>query len=259
MKGALFAISLSLASIAHAQSDGEYVLMAGHDEIEAMCNAIYLTDARCSFNVADPADHQFLADDTSFTEVSKGDQGLLGGLTNTRHNYHSALIVMQNPFGEGGGYFTAHTLVYRQSIFGSSKTNDLDNRIWSAVSARVRVVPIDSDAAQSYIFEQHEAAAKAYARSQAIQQYQQSPQYKVDLAAARILSCARTQKGARNMIDNEKRIEKLTGVVDLSVLHSAGSVITQCDDQMSRDWSEYKAFGGTANSLNDLLATRMQN
>lgn len=57
---------------------------------------------------------------------------------------------------------------------------------------------------------------------------------------------------AREDLERDKEVERLTGVADLKLRHEAGSLIVDGPAQLATQFTDYRALGGTARSIEDV-------
>jgi hypothetical protein len=99
---------------------------------------------------------------------------------------------------------------------------------------------------------QNDAIAKANADRQAKIEFEKTPGFKADAAEKQIHWCKRTIVSAKESLAEERRIEAVSGVVDLSEKRKAGQWIITCENSIRDAWVDYKANGGTARTVADI-------
>lgn len=82
----------------------------------------------------------------------------------------------------------------------------------------------------------------------------ETPQYKMNEAANQVRMAQRFITGAQSAIENEKEIGRVSGYVNTSRLHEAGSAIVYYEKMQQNQWKIYKANGGQAKSIGELLS-----
>ena len=80
-----------------------------------------------------------------------------------------------------------------------------------------------------------------------------TPAYKASEAARQILYAQSNIQLANKVITEENEIGLISGAVNLNRLHDAGSMIVFSNSIIGSQWDVYKANGGKASSINELL------
>jgi hypothetical protein len=82
-----------------------------------------------------------------------------------------------------------------------------------------------------------------------------TPEYKASEAAGQIRYAKRIIQSANKAIAEEKEIGAISGVMNFNRLHQAGEMIVFNKSVIKSQWGIYKANGGKAGSVDELLAS----
>lgn len=116
----------------------------------------------------------------------------------------------------------------------------------------VQCVPLTEDQKDAQRrAEQDKARAQEKARAE--ERLKASPEYKAREAAKQIRAAQLMITDASKALFNEQAIGRASGYVDMARLHDAGERIVFFQNMQLEQWKIYKANGGKAQSINDLL------
>lgn len=82
-----------------------------------------------------------------------------------------------------------------------------------------------------------------------------TPEYKASEAAGQIRYAKRSIQSANKAIAEEKEIGAISGAMNFDRLHQAGEIIVFSNSVIKSQWGIYKANGGKASSVDELLAS----
>lgn len=82
-----------------------------------------------------------------------------------------------------------------------------------------------------------------------------TPEYKASEAAGQIRYAKRSIQSANKAIAEEKEIGAISGAMNFNRLHQAGEIIVFSNSVIKSQWGIYKANGGKASSVDELLAS----
>lgn len=168
--------------------------------------------------------------------------------------YFTSLIVTQHSMDDGGFYYTAHPLVFKLGFFDRlERSFDLDSQIWSLVEQNTKTAQAGSDEWGNYLTSLSTKRAQDAIDQEKQRQYLASPEFKANQAAQSIHACRAQMIFANGIIEQERRVQKISGVINVVNLHNAGTIITLCQDKIAAEWASYKAAGGTEKSIDELL------
>ncbi|MGE8453261.1 MAG: hypothetical protein ACN6OP_22155 [Pseudomonadales bacterium] len=191
----------------------------------------------------------------------KADAGAVDSLVG--RSYRSALVLVERKTPEEQRYVSAFPVVFSTTAFtpGASRVADGDvpDFIRHQLDGAVKMASRESAAAQSF-FRMLDAPAirrkkeieKAERRAED-EASKQTPAYKAEAAANSMRNCASSIVYAKKGIDREKQIGRISGVVNNVSLYNYGSMIASCEASMPRFWMEYKANGGQAKTMTDII------
>lgn len=122
----------------------------------------------------------------------------------------------------------------------------------ASVKFAVRCVPLTEEEAQKQQSEDERKRLKAEQEAAELAR-RASPEYKASEAANQIRAAQAYINSAQSVISEEKEIGQVSGYVNKSRLHDAGAQIIFYRKMIKDQWNVYKANGGSAKSVDDLL------
>ncbi|HUN76545.1 MAG TPA: hypothetical protein VMU40_18675 [Steroidobacteraceae bacterium] len=79
-----------------------------------------------------------------------------------------------------------------------------------------------------------------------------SAPYQRYLAANYVFEALQRQSRAQAILDHEKRVEDISGTVDLSAKHDAAESLVSAQEEVGRWWAVYRQYGGEASAPRSL-------